>query len=92
MNELPIATFVEAIRATHGARAKLLSREHVEETFHGKEVWRGDVLIFDLEDHPTALRCYAWSVDGIVTAVLEESPVDSPRAAVKAAIVATHRS
>ena len=37
--------------------------------------------------HPTAARCYAWEVDGEVTAVLEEGPVDSARTAVRAAIM-----
>ncbi len=38
----------------------------------------------------TAKICYAWSVDNRVTAVLGEGPVDSPRAAVQAAIAAEH--
>ncbi len=37
------------------------------------------------------VTCYAWSVDGRVTAVLREGPVDSPQAAVRAAIVAEHK-
>lgn len=46
------------------------------------------MLVFELLGHPTAPRCYAWEVDGEVTAVLEEPPVDSPAAAVRASIVA----
>ena len=55
------------------------------------------MLIFDLIDHPTAKLCYAWSYrtnegrDRTV-AVLHQGPVDSPRAAVRAAIVAEHES
>ena len=41
-----------------------------------------------LLDHPTATRCYAWEVDGEVTAVLHAGPVDGPQAAVRAAIMA----
>ncbi len=63
------------------------------ETFQGEAVWDGTVEVFDLEGHPTATRCYAWShaVDGSekrrYVAVLHEGPVDSPEAAVRAAIV-----
>ena len=63
----------------------------VIEQFGGRVVWEGEVLVFDLHDHPTARKCYAWSVDGRVTAVLHEGPVDSPKAAVRAAITAEHR-
>ena len=48
-------------------------------------------MVFQLLDHPTAPKCYAWEVDGEVTAVLHEGPVDSPEAAVRAAIVAEHK-
>ena len=90
MNELPIATFLEAIQATYGTTAHHVGSEHVVETFQGQEVWRGDVLIFELEGH-AAPRCYAWSVDRHVTTVLHEPPVDSPIAAVRAAIAAGSR-
>ncbi len=46
------------------------------------------MLVFELLDRPTASRCYAWEVDGEVTAVLHEGPVDSPQAAVRASILA----
>jgi hypothetical protein len=56
--------------------------------FEGETVWQGEVLVFDLLDHPTAPKCYCWEVDGEVTAVLHEPPVDSPKRAVQASIVA----
>ena len=90
MNELPIATFLEAIQATHGTQAVLASRDSVTETFEGEIVWTGEVLVFDLLDHATAPKCYAWSVDRHVTTVLHEPPVDTPQKAVRAAIVADH--
>ena len=91
MNELPIWGFQHAIKATHGAKARLLERVRVHEEFEGKTAWEGEVLVFQLLDHPTAPKCYAWEVDGEVTAVLHEGPVDSPEAAVRAAIVAEHK-
>ena len=87
MNEQPIATFQKAIEATHGCRSDLRERVHVSESFEGEPTWEGEVLVFDLIGHPTVLTCYAWSVDEQVTAVLHEGPVDSPQAAVRAAIV-----
>ena len=88
MNDVPLATFQKAIRATHGARAKLISREYVDERFEDAPVWQGQVMIFELEGHPSAQLCYAWEVDGQVTAVLHTGTVDSPVKAVRASILA----
>lgn len=88
MNDVPIATFQKAILATHGAKAELAERIRVVEDFEGERVWEGEVLVFELEGHPGATRCYAWEVDGQVTAVLGVGPVDSPLKAVRAAILA----
>ena len=92
MNEQPIPTFQKAIEATHGCRSVLRERVEVHEEFEGETVWQGVVLVFDLLDHPTAVTCYAWSVDQRVTAVLHAAPVDSPQAAVRAAIVREHET
>ena len=61
--------------------------------------WSGYVEIFRLHGHPEAKRCYAWSTysgepgDEIhYVAVLELPPVDSPHAAVRAAIMAEMKS
>lgn len=89
MNDVSNETFIEAIRATHGAKAVLSGQERVVETFQGDTVWEGDVLVFSLQGHPTASKCYAWEVGGEITAVLGEPPVDSAVAAVRASIAAT---
>jgi hypothetical protein len=75
-----------AIEATHGVRSMLLRRERVVERFRGRKVWEGEVLVFALEGHPRARRCYAWEVDGKLTLVLGVPPVDSAQAAVRASI------
>ena len=85
MNELTLRTFEQAILATHGCGSVLLKRVEVGEVFGTAR--EGEVLVFDLLDHPTAKLCYAWSVGTEVTAVLHEGPVDSPGAAVRASIV-----
>lgn len=88
MNEVPLEAFYEAIRATHGAKARLIERVPVDERFEGDPVWQGEVLVFELEGHPEATRCYAWSVDRRVTAVLGVGKVDSAVQAVRASILA----
>ena len=67
MNEAPVGVFQEAIQAVHGAQSCLAERVVVVEEFQGETVWEGEVLVFSLEDHPTATTCYAWEVDGRVT-------------------------
>ena len=88
MNEIGVFAFHDAIRETHGARSQLIERVSVAETFEGDTVWEGEVLVFALLDHPSATRCYAWGVDGEVTAVLHMGLVNSPVAAVRASILA----
>lgn len=81
----------------HGGTATLAQSVPVRETFEGKPVWEGVVHVFDLAGHPTATRAYAWSslIESSSKrrffAVLHQPPIDSPLAAVRAAIIAEHR-
>ena len=86
----PLSAFEDAIQATHGAKAQFLSRERVDQPFEGGSGWQGDVLVFQLLDHPSARLCYAWEVDGEITVVLGGGTVDSPIAAVRASILASN--
>jgi hypothetical protein len=87
-----------AIERMHGGTATFAQSAQVRETFQGKTVWEGVVHVFDLAGHPTATRAYAWSspIEGSTKrrffAVLHQPPVDSPQAAVRAAIVAEQRA
>jgi len=92
LNELPPSAFGHAIQALHGTRSRLIDRERVVEQFEGAPVWEGDVLVFELIDHPTARRCFAWEIDGKVTAVLALPPIESARDAVRAPLVAEYRA
>lgn len=65
----------------------------VSEVFKGREIWRGDVEVYDITGHAKARRVYAWGYPGEregermeVVAVLEIPPVTSPESAVKVAI------
>jgi hypothetical protein len=87
----------KAVERMHGGSAQLAQSVPVRETFEGKPVWEGVVHVFDLTGHLTATRAYAWSspIEGGTKrrffAVLHQPPVDSPQAAVRAAIIAEAR-
>jgi hypothetical protein len=88
----------DVIRKLHGAEASHVETVPVVETFNGQTVWEGEVEVFDLLDHPTASRLYAWSHDTDdpsnprrhVT-VLHLPPAITPRKAVQASIVSDYR-
>src|SRR5947208_11818083 len=87
-----------AIERMHGGAATLSQSVPVRETFEGAPVWEGVVHIFKLAGHPTARRAYAWSspIEGSSKrrffAVLHQPPINSPQAAVRAAIVAERQA
>ncbi len=88
-----IIALQKAILDLHGCKAIWVKSVPVKETFRRETVWEGIVQVFDLQDHPTAKRCYAWS-HGLddskkrrFFAVLHQGPVDSPQAAVRTAVV-----
>jgi hypothetical protein len=87
----------DVVENMHGGTATLVQTVPVRETFERKAVWEGVVHVFDLAEHSTATRAYAWSspVEGSVMrrffAVLHTERINSPVEAVRAAIVAEHR-
>ncbi len=87
-----------AVEGLHGCEALFTYEIDVTERFNDEVVWEGSVSVFDLEGHPSASECYAWSepVKGSdkrrFFAVLKVPPVDSPEAAVRASIMADHKA
>lgn len=85
------------IERLHGGTATLAQSVPVKEKFEGKTVWEGVVHVFDLTGNPKATRAYAWSspIESSTKrrffAVLHIPPIDSPAAAVRAAIVAEQK-
>jgi hypothetical protein len=81
-----------AIESQHGGRATLIQSVPIKETHGGQTVWEGVVHVFDLADHPTAIRAYAWSspIEGSnkrrFFAVLHRGAIKSPVDALRAAI------
>jgi hypothetical protein len=98
MTEVMVSQLKSAVESQHGCPATLVQAVPVKETFGGKTVWEGVVHIFRLIGHPTAKEAYAWSstIEGSdkrrFFAVLHLPPITSPVEAVRAAIVAEHRS
>jgi hypothetical protein len=87
-----------AVEGMHGGTARLVQSVPVAERFKGAPVWEGGVHVFELDGNPQATRAYAWSspIEGSekrrMFAVLHIPPIASPVDAVRAAIVAEHRS
>ena len=90
-----IAKVKDAIEAMHHCKARHFRSEPVIDLFRGELAWDGIVETFDIEGHPKAKRCYAWSflLDGETqyTTVLEIPPVHSPESAVEVAIASKTR-
>jgi hypothetical protein len=88
----------QAVEGQHGGTAVLVDALPVKEVHEGQTVWEGVVHVFDLDDHPSATRAYAWSspVKGSnkrrFYAVLHLGGIRSPLDAVRAAIVAEQRA
>jgi hypothetical protein len=96
MDHAGIPALQDAIRHMHGVESTWIESVEVDETFEGAQVWKGEVQIFELQGHPLASRCYAWSeassgVKRRFFAALHVPPVDSAVAAVRASIVADAR-
>jgi len=87
-----------AVETQHGGTATLVQSVPVDERHNGQPVWQGVVHVFDLADNPKATRAYAWSsaIDGSTKrrfyAVLQIPPINTPVDAVRAAIVAEHKT
>ena len=85
-----ITKLKDAIEIMHHCKAQHLRSEPVIDLFRGEVAWDGVVETFDIQGHPKAQRCYAWSFiengEPQYTTVLEIPPVDSAESAVKVAV------
>jgi hypothetical protein len=88
-----ISALQKAILDLHGCKATWVESVPVKEVFKGETVWEGVVQVFNIQGHPKATRCYAWShsLDDSKKrrffAVLHQDPINSPEKAVRASIV-----
>ena len=97
MSEVSPDELKRAVESQHGGTATLVQSVPVHEEHGGQVVWEGVVHVFDLAGYPNASRAYAWSspIEGSTKrrffAVLRIAPINTPRDAVRAAIVAENR-
>jgi hypothetical protein len=95
--EVSLAELREVVERLHGGRARLSEVVPVVERFRGQVVWEGAVHVFDLEGHPKAAVCYAWTSpvgegdQRRFYAVLGMPPINSAADAVRASIVADQK-
>ena len=87
----------QAIRDLHGCESTHLRSEQVHETFEGETVRDGTVEVFTLHGHARAGIAYAWAHETDAggkryVAVLKLPPVQTATDAVRASIVAAHRT
>ena len=86
----------KAVESLHSCSASIREIAQVKEETYGQTLWEGIVHVFDLNDHPQADTCYAWSspIEGSEKpkfyAILHIPPIDSPGKAVRASIVQDH--
>jgi hypothetical protein len=97
MREIAISELKKAVESQHGGTATFAQSVPIKEMHGAETAWEGTVHVFDLADNPKAKRAYAWSYamdDGrrMFFAVLGVSPINGPRDAVRAAIVAEARA
>jgi hypothetical protein len=96
--EVPADELRQVVERMHGGRARLREVVPVLETFRDQVVWEGEVHVFDLEGHPKAAVCYAWtSFIGDrdrrrFYAALRLPPINSAADAVRASIVADRKA
>jgi hypothetical protein len=88
----------EIIRELYGVLSTHVDSVPVKEVVDGKKVWEGIVEVFELHGLPNAPLAYAWAQDTDDPerprkpfAVLHGHLVDSPEAAVRAAIAGQRR-
>ena len=89
----------DVIRRLHGVESEHIESVRVKEVFQGHTVWEGAVEVFELIEHPTATRLYAWAHDTDdpvkprrhVT-VLHQHPIKSAEDAVRASILQDYRN
>lgn len=97
MDPAGIPALIEAIRHMHSCDATWIESVPVHETHGAETVWKGEVQVFDLTNHPEATRAYAWSHESgpggrrRFYAVLHAGQVRSAAKAVQASILTDAR-
>ena len=87
-NKEYIERLKQVIFHLHKAGATWVASVPVQEVFKGKTLWKGDVEVFDLHDHPKAKPCYGWTYGEPEEffAILEFPPVTDAQTTVKVGV------
>jgi hypothetical protein len=97
MNGVDTTQLKRVIELQHGGMATHAQSVRLLDGVDKQSLWDGVVHVFDLKDHPTAKRAYAWSaiIQGSTTnryfAVLHQGKVKGPAQAVRAAVGAIQK-
>jgi hypothetical protein len=84
-NKEYIERLQQVIFHLHKASSTWVKSVPVHEVYRGQTLWKGDVEVFDLIDHPKAKHCYGWTYgepEELIT-VLELPPVTDAQVAVR---------
>lgn len=95
MEPADLKAFKAAILHAHGCRSRYAETVPVREVCHGRVTWEGKVHVFDLDDHPIAQQCYAWSDEEhgqtVFLSVLASPPFSALKLAVREVLAAKAR-
>jgi len=94
MTEVVPSELKKAVESQHGGFAHFVQFVPVHEQHCGETVWNGTVAVFDLKSSPSGCDCAYEMDDGrrMFFSVLHPGPIDSPAAAIKAAMLAEAKS
>jgi len=97
VREGSVAVLVGAMRELHGCHSRLVAAVPVLPQHYGQTAGEGEVQVIDLIGHASGQRADVWSHEteggwSTLLAVFYIAPVDSPAAAVPAAIVDDHQA
>jgi len=96
MTDVSIVYLQQAVEGFHECKAWFREKVQVSDTFESDVDWERDVFVFDLENHHSAKKCYAWSSqvnnsdNRRFFAVLHGGPVKSAKDAIRASIVSNY--
>lgn len=97
MENVSVDLLRHVIESQHGGSGSFVQSVRVHKLPKAASLWDGIVHIFDLKNHPSATRAYAWAspIKGGTKpryfAVLHQGAIKGPNEAVKAAAAAVQK-
>lgn len=97
MLQIPLESLLEDLRLLLGCAATSVGSVPVKQALNRQTMPKGAAQVFTHYDPPEATRCCAWclategSAKWRIVAVLQQDPVNTAEAAVRASFVQEHR-